>query len=833
MRQNAKNIVFFLLLAGGMTALWWYADRHWLPKPQPPQAEEVANGDDDKAKPPETKPDPKTLAAVVGTPLAEPLPPVPQNVEPPPPPPPPTPPPLTPREPATLIALGDAEHYYTRFLLNTQGGGVQQAVLNGFNQGTRLGKAADGLPPLYLIPGIDRSVPAGTPLVIEPPLPDLQPGIAPDPENPNTPPSKQLIDSSYTIFHYSTPDAKYPDPLLGEKNWKLVEDTGPGGDTHRVVFETELPDPYFLKFRKIYTLGRKDYHINLRLEIEKTGGAKGQGKTRLQISGPRQLPIEGEWYTYTTRVALFGWTTPKEVFRRHYEDAATVTNLRGGEAVVRADNTFKYAAITTPYFSSGLAIVRKEGVESHPWSYIRATSELGFIPPPDEFVKLEEALRADPKNTVLAERLAAARRLRDRKQPELDDITFRAVTDELDLAPGQKIVHEYAIYNGPTKVRQLKLLTGEQAVDSELVDRYHDEFGLRTLTDYQSPNALGRFANAIYWTDLVIVFTNLMHWLLWVIHQGISWAPASWGLSIILLTVFVRLLLFFPSRKQTQMNLKMMEVQKRLKPELDKLHEKYKDDFQTYNREKTKLMMQHGLNPFAAMGGCLLLLAQMPIFMGLYFCLQESIFFRLEPFGWISNLAAPDMSIWWSEKIPLISDPENRHGMWSILYLGPYLNILPLVSVGLMLYMQQKMMPPPTDEQMAAQQRMMKFMMIIIAVMFFKVAAGLALYFTISTLWGIIERQVIPKPEIKPDEGGTGTGAERSPRGGSPNGTPDKPKGFLGRFRDRLKERLEELQKQAEEQSSRQVKNPNRQEPIRNPDRPPPDRPDRKKKRRR
>src|SRR5207302_6517372 len=134
-----------------------------------------------------------------------------------------------------------------------------------------------------------------------------------------------------------------------------------------------------------------------------------------------------------------------------------------------------------------------------------------------------------------------------------------------------------------------------------------------------------------------------------------------------------------PSRKQTQMNMKMMEMQKKMKPELDKLHEKYKDDFQTYNREKTRLMMQNGMNPFAAMGGCLLLFAQMPIMMGLYFCLQESIFFRLEEFLWVQNLAAPDMTVPWTENIPLVSDPDNRHGTWSILYLGPYLNVLPLV----------------------------------------------------------------------------------------------------------------------------------------------------------
>ena len=94
-----------------------------------------------------------------------------------------------------------------------------------------------------------------------------------------------------------------------------------------------------------------------------------------------------------------------------------------------------------------------------------------------------------------------------------------------------------------------------------------------------------------------------------------------------------------------------------------------------------KLYREHGINPAAAMGGCLLSLCQMPIFMGLYYALQESVFFRLEPvFGsaWIPNLAAPDMLAWWSESIPFISEPEDLGGM---IYLGPYFNLLPVIAV--------------------------------------------------------------------------------------------------------------------------------------------------------
>src|SRR5262249_22505567 len=173
------------------------------------------------------------------------------------------------------------------------------------------------------------------------------------------------------------------------------------------------------------------------------------------------------------------------------------------------------------------------------------------------------------------------------------------------------------------------------------------------------------------------------------IHQIIPW----WAISIVILTVIVRLLLLIPSKKQTQMNQRMMEVQAKLAPQFEELKKQYPDDPSGFHNAKMRLMMANGVNPFAAMGGCLLLIFQLPVMMGLYFCLQESVFFRLEPFLWVENLAAPDMLVWWSENIPIFSTPENLGSMW---YLGPYLNLLPLVAVGLMIWQQNKMMPPPT-----------------------------------------------------------------------------------------------------------------------------------------
>jgi YidC/Oxa1 family membrane protein insertase len=150
------------------------------------------------------------------------------------------------------------------------------------------------------------------------------------------------------------------------------------------------------------------------------------------------------------------------------------------------------------------------------------------------------------------------------------------------------------------------MMEGEAAVDPALVERYQDQLGLRTITDFRSEWWIGRFASAIYWTDLVILVTNLMHGLLYQIHRVIP----GWAVSIIILTVIVRLLLFVPSKKQTQTNLRMMEIQRKLAPQYEEIKKRYPDDPKTQHREKMRLMMANGVNPFAMMGGCLLLLAR-------------------------------------------------------------------------------------------------------------------------------------------------------------------------------------------------------------------------------
>jgi YidC/Oxa1 family membrane protein insertase len=818
MRQHLPNVLVFVVLAAALTAGWWYVDKTFFPKPPAPPpvvkpsipAKESVGALASAAAlaPPPAPPTRDTLyQSVIGSGYAGAE--VAMYIE---------------RvkkvkaarvaETPELIALGDAS-FRKQVLLTTKGGAVQQVILRDFDEANRLGlevKQADGTTqPLRIIPGVDRPRVSLTALHSHPHadrLPNLAPGRVPADLLP------LLTEPSYVLLHYAGDGDEHPSPELGDRTWTVVERHQPAdGSPWRAVFETTLEAPYFLKLRKTYTLAPDDYHIGLKLDLEpiappvrlNTGMAligggvihsrhikpfqgreKGVGKFKYQIAGPHQLPIEGEWYTPTYRNVLIGWLTGKGAAKRTIEDAGTITTKHGGDPVYGGGHQLTYAAVGTSHFASALAIDDTQPAEIRQgmWDHVTPTREPHAGDNPD--------------------------------QPFLADVTFRAVAKTLDPAPDETIHHQYLIYDGPIKVRLLYQMgprTQGRPVSDDLVNRYLYNLTLRTLTDAPSPNVLGRFANAIYWSDLVITFTNLMHTVLGWLHILVG----SWGVSIILLTVMVRLILLMPSRKQQIMMARMQEKMAKMKPELDKVQEKYKNDPQRLQQEKAKLMFQHGVNPLSTMGGCLMLFAQMPIFMGLYYCLQESVFFRLKDFLWIPNLAAPDMLLWWGQGIPWVSSPDSLGGS---LYLGPYFNILPLLAVALIFLQQKLTMPPPTDEQQEMQQRMMKIMIVVMAVFFYKMPAGLCLYFICSTSWALAERKLSPKPKaVKDAGGGTGpTGGGVRPTGPTkPNEPPPANGSKGGGFMARMRAKFEEMQRQADEQAQRQIR---REPPPRGPGKP-------------
>jgi len=237
-----------------------------------------------------------------------------------------------------------------------------------------------------------------------------------------------------------------------------------------------------------------------------------------------------------------------------------------------------------------------------------------------------------------------------------------------------------------------------------------------------------------------------------------------------------------------------------LAPEFKQLEEKFKTDSMGLQRAKHELMTKRGVNPMAMLGTCWIVLAQMPVFIGLYCALQESILFRLAPFLWMKNLAAPDMLFFWGEHIPFISEMVNMGplGKWGP-FLGPFFNIFPIVWVVLQVIQQKMMMLPPTSEQEAMQQKMMKYMMVFVGVWGFKLPAGLVLYFMASALWSVTERKLLPKSQLA-TAGASAGGAAAKAKVPPTIRTRSRPKptngdGMLQRVKDWWEKILEEAKK--------------------------------------
>lgn len=287
---------------------------------------------------------------------------------------------------------------------------------------------------------------------------------------------------------------------------------------------------------------------------------------------------------------------------------------------------------------------------------------------------------------------------------QLADVSFRMVRKPVEMAPGQTAVaDEFKIYLGPKSPEMLA------------------DYKLQGMVDYG-------------WFDWV---AKPMLWILHFFYGLIG----NYGIAIILLTVVVRSCMFPLSRKQALNAMKMQELQ----PEIKRIAEKYKSAPDQRMKAQQELFRKHRYNPFS---GCLPIFIQLPIFVGLYNSLRVDVELRQAPLlsekiRWASDLSAPDMFWFWQPYMPGMLAGDNG-------WLGPFLNLLPLVTIVLFLVQQKLFMPPPTDEQSALQQKMMKYMMIFMGVMFFKVPAGLCVYFITSSIWSICERMILPK--AKPAE---------------------------------------------------------------------------------
>jgi YidC/Oxa1 family membrane protein insertase len=327
---------------------------------------------------------------------------------------------------------------------------------------------------------------------------------------------------------------------------------------------------------------------------------------------------------------------------------------------------------------------------------------------------------------------------------KLLNISFSLESIAAELAPGaEPLAHRYQIFAGPKRP------------------------GL--LAHYEAPGTTVTLGELVYYGWFGIVARPML-----VILHAFHYVVGNYGLAIIMLTVLVRGCMFPLSRKQALGMQKMQELQ----PEMKRINEKYKNEPEKKTRATQDLFRQHNYNP---VGGCMLALVQTPILIGLYRSLMVDVELRQAPlFGegirWASNLAAPDMLWDWSGVMPEFI----AHGS-GFFMLGPYLNIFPLLTIGLFIWQQKKFMPPPADEQAAMQQKMMQYMMIFMGFMFYRVASGLCVYFIASSLWGIAERKFLPKAAPKSGPSATGSSAAAPSSSSAGNGAPSGKKRQRGR----------------------------------------------------
>jgi YidC/Oxa1 family membrane protein insertase len=291
----------------------------------------------------------------------------------------------------------------------------------------------------------------------------------------------------------------------------------------------------------------------------------------------------------------------------------------------------------------------------------------------------------------------------------------RLAYPEKELAPGASAHYRAVSYAGP---KERDLLARIDRGAPELL-----EFGVGTFSF-----ATKDLARALVWYLLKI--------------YGVI---GSWGWSIVVLTISVRMLVFPLSLSQ----IKNSAAMRKLKPEMDVINEKYKDDAAQKGVAIQELWRKNGVsNPVV---GCLPMLLTMPVWWALYTALQTAVELYHVPFGPV---------------IPDLSAP------------GRYL-IIPIVLGGSSL-LQQKLMPAQGDP---AQQRMMMYLMPgIFTVMMLVLPAGLGLYMVTNSVLAI-GQQLFVERYLKANAGPTGEieVREKSSSGGG------KPAPALGKGKARAR----------------------------------------------
>ena len=261
------------------------------------------------------------------------------------------------------------------------------------------------------------------------------------------------------------------------------------------------------------------------------------------------------------------------------------------------------------------------------------------------------------------------------KKNEMDEFSVGLKVEVPSLKPGEREEFNFGMYFGPKKFESIEKIGGD----------------LVKIVDY------GFFGNLFRLIYILKFFYRLTH---------------NYGLAIICLTVLINMILFPLSFK----SFKSMKEMRKLQPEMERIRRQFKDDPQKMNREVMELYRRHKVNPA---GGCLPMIFQMPIFIGLFMTLRSATELRGAHFvGWISDLSLPDTLLYLPFSIP---------------FLGSSLNILPLIMTGVT-FLQQKISGG------GGSSKMMLFFPLFLLFIFYNFPSGLVLYFLCSNGINMLEQ---------------------------------------------------------------------------------------------
>ena len=252
------------------------------------------------------------------------------------------------------------------------------------------------------------------------------------------------------------------------------------------------------------------------------------------------------------------------------------------------------------------------------------------------------------------------------------------IIKDILVAPGEKYERKLKFYAGPKEYNLLKKLAPKATI----------------LTHFG-------------WAWLEGISQLLLVCLIWL--KNIS---GTYGMSIILLTVIVKLI-FWPITEKANNSMKKMQ---KIQPIVQEIRSKYKNDPQKMNQKIMLLYKEQKVNPI---GGCLPILMQMPVFFALYNTLGSAVELRHSSFLWAGDLSRPDTIF----AIPLAS-------LGSL----PF-NPLILLMTGTMV-IQQKLTPSVADPM---QQKMMMMMPFIMLFMLYSLPSGLTLYWTVNQCISIVQ----------------------------------------------------------------------------------------------